>query len=306
MSFAIYTHNDCLLHDTGADCYENPKRLEAIHALLKTAPFSDIEIRTPDEVKPEWLHRAHRPYFTEALKAALPKEGRILLNDDTPVVAATWRAAMLAAGAVCEAVQDVASGKSQRVFCAIRPPGHHAGAARSEGYCIFNNVVIGALHAQAISDMKRIAIIDFDVHQGNGSDALAREHQGLFYVSSHQWPIYPTMGLPAENKENVVLNMTFTAGDGSEKFRKMYSEQVFPALDAFKPDLIMISAGFDAHKDDPLAEVKLDEADYSWITTELRKIADKHAKGRIVSTLEGGYNVDALVRSVAAHVTALR
>lgn len=306
MSFAIYTHDDCLLHDTGPGCEESPERLKAIHALFKTAPFSGIEIRTPQEVKPDCLHRAHRPYFTASLKAAMPKEGRIVLNDDTPIAQGTWRAAMLAAGAVCDAVQDVADGKSQRVFCAIRPPGHHAGPARSEGFCLFNNVVIGALHAQAISDMKRIAIVDFDVHQGNGSDVLAREHKDLFYISSHQWPIYPTMGLPEENKNGVVMNVILTEGDGSEKFRKLYTEQVFPALEAFKPDLIMISAGFDAHKDDPLAGINLDEADYAWVTAQLRGIADKHAKGRIVSTLEGGYNVDALVRSVAAHVEALR
>jgi acetoin utilization deacetylase AcuC-like enzyme len=227
------------------------------------------------------------------------------LDGDTAVSPGSWEAALRAAGAVCQAVDDIMAGKCERAFCAVRPPGHHAFPDHAEGFCLFNNIFIGALHAQAKHGIKRVAIVDFDVHHGNGSDFMARQHNGVFYASTHQWPLYPGTGLMEDNIAGRIVNVPLASGDGSLSFRNAWSNVILPELDAFKPVLLMISAGFDAHQDDPLANINLTEDDFRWITGEFVNIAGRHCDGRIVSVLEGGYNLDALKASTASHLSAL-
>jgi len=242
--------------------------------------------------------------YIEALQDAMPDCDLVRLDSDTIASPGTWDAAVCAAGAVCRAVEDVVSCKTSRAFCANRPPGHHAEPSKPMGFCLFNNVFVGALHAQSLG-LEKIAIIDFDVHHGNGSDAMARLHENVFYISSHQWPLYPGTGGPDEQIDNRIMNIPLPAGTGSTRFRAAYEDNVFPALHAFKPDLVMISAGFDAHRDDPLAQMELIQEDFSWITKALCDISNLYSQGRVVSVLEGGYNLDALKTSVAAHLGAL-
>jgi acetoin utilization deacetylase AcuC-like enzyme len=214
-------------------------------------------------------------------------------------------AALHAAGAVCQAVDDCFTGKIDRAFCAVRPPGHHALAGEAMGFCLFNNAAIGAMYAMSKYGAERIALVDIDVHHGNGTEAFAREHEGIFFISSHQWPLWPGSGRGDDNIEGRILNIPLPPGSGPREFRRAYKEQVFPALEEYGPELILISAGFDAHRDDPLAGLNLMDEDYGWITGNICDIAERHCGGRVISTLEGGYNLDALKRSVAAHLRAL-
>ena len=239
------------------------------------------------------------------------ERGLAYIDGDTVISAGTWQAALDAAGAVCQAVEDVIDEKTNRAFCAVRPPGHHAEPMRANGFCLFNNVVIGALHARA-RGVGRIAVVDFDVHHGNGSNAIALLHKDLLYISTHQWPLFPGTGGPDDQVPGRVLNVPLPAGKDSETdsetFRTAYEQKVFPALEQFRPEFLLISAGFDAHSADPLAQMNLDEDDFRWVTDGLRAFADAHAPrglGRIVSVLEGGYNIPALKRSVEAHILSL-
>ena len=297
--FKIYTHPSCLRHDTGPGHPERAARLETLLKLfdemkLKTTPAREVEMNE--------LLRAHPQKYIDAVQESIPDHGLVYLDPDTVASPGTWDAALYAAGAVCQAVDDVLSNKCTRAFCAVRPPGHHAFPDHPEGFCIFANVAIGALHA--LQKIKRVAIADFDVHHGNGTDFIARQHEGIFFSSTHQWPMYPQTGLPEDNIAGRVINALLPAGAGSTEFRVAWME-ILKHMDAFKPELIMVSAGFDAHRDDPLAQINLTEDDYAWITGELVKLANKHCGGKIVSTLEGGYDLAALKNSVAAHLKAL-
>ena len=310
LTLSIYTHRSGLKHDTGPGHPECPERLQVLLDLFSENNWPTI---TAPEAELDWIARAHPMRYIDALMEAMPDAGPMRLDADTVASPGTWLAALDAAGAVCQAVEDVIAGKPRRAFCAVRPPGHHAEPTRAMGFCLFNNVFIGALHAlhyspslrEGASCIQKIAIVDFDVHHGNGSEAMARLHEHIFYISSHQWPLYPGTGGPDDQIPGRVLNIPLPAGTGSVDFRKAYTEQVFPALDDYAPDLLMISAGFDAHRDDKLAQMNLDEDDFSWVTTELCRIADRHCHGRVVSVLEGGYHLPALKASVAAHVKAL-
>lgn len=292
----IYTHPSGLRHDTGPGHPECPARLRVLLDL-----FDDLNIPaiTAPEADLAWIARAHPMRYIDALMDAMPDKNLTRIDADTVASPGTWDAAIHAAGAACQAVTDVINGKTQRAFCATRPPGHHAEPSRSMGFCLFNNVFIGALHAQA-QGAEKIAIVDFDVHHGNGSDAMVRLHENIFYISTHQWPLYPGTGGPDDQIPGRLLNIPLPAGTDGAEFRRVYHDRVFPALGDFKPDLLMISAGFDAHRDDPLAQMALVEDDFEWLTRALCGI-----QPRVVSVLEGGYHLPALGTSVAAHLRGL-
>lgn len=306
MKTAIYAHESGLAHDTGPRHPEREARLQAIFNLINNQlpyrKFPRMDIRPVSEDR---LTLAHPYHYVESIRNAIPHAGHIMLDGDTVVSPGSWTAALHAAGAVCSAVDDVMAGKAVRAFCAMRPPGHHAEPATSMGFCLFNNIFIGARHAQEAHGVGKVAIVDFDVHHGNGTDAMTRQHDGsILFISTHQYPLWPMTGLEEDNDESV-MNFTLAPNSGSENFRTLYETKVFPALNRFAPDLLMISAGFDAHKRDKLAQLNLDEEDFRWVTEGLCKIAETHAQGRVISVLEGGYNIEALKASVAAHLDAL-
>ena len=235
----------------------------------------------------------------------VPKEGHYSLDPDTVLSPSSGEAALRAAGALCAAVDAVVAGEGQNAFCAVRPPGHHAEAARAMGFCLFNNVAVGALHAREQHGLARAAVIDFDVHHGNGTQALFAHDAGLFYGSTHQFPYYPGTGSADERGVGNVVNAPLAANAGSAEFRQAMFDRILPALRDFAPDFTFISAGFDAHAADPLAHLNLVEEDFAWATREIMDIAEASSKGRVVSTLEGGYDLGALGSSAAAHVRAL-
>lgn len=303
-TLTLYIPREGLEHQTGQGHPESPERLDAILSLLSKAPFNALPRINPDEAPLKWIKRAHDSRYIECLEEIMPDRGQAYIDNDTVVSPGSWAAALTAVGAVCQSAEDVIAGKTTRAFCAVRPPGHHAFPDHAEGFCLFNNVFIGALHAQSLGP-KKIAIVDFDVHHGNGSDAMTRRHENVFYASTHQWPLYPGTGLLEDNIPGRILNIPMSAGDGSVRFHEIYNHQILPAVRAFSPDLIMISAGFDAHKDDPLAQIELETADFGWITAELVKIANECCGGKIVSVLEGGYNLAALSDGVASHLKNL-
>lgn len=305
MKTTLYSHDSGLEHDTGFSHPERADRLKVVFELFGEAPFSSLPRGIVKPASEEQILLAHPFRYIEHIRNSIPDHGHSQIDADTVVSPKSWEAAMHAAGAVCSAVDDVARNKTDRAFCAMRPPGHHAEPSTSMGFCLFNNIFIGARHAQAAHGFNKVAIVDFDVHHGNGTDAMTRQHNGsILFISTHQYPLWPMTGLEEDNDQSA-MNFTLPPNSGSESFRKLYNEKVFPALRAFAPDLLMISAGFDAHRDDPLAQLNLVEEDYEWVTGELVEIANESAKGRIVSVLEGGYNLDALKTSVASHLRAL-
>lgn len=305
MITTVYTDSSALKHDTGFSHPERAERIGAILEVLASPPFTDLPRGNITPATEEQILLAHRYDYIERLQDAIPDKGHAQVDADTILSPASWSAAEHAAGAVCSAVDDIVSGKTTRAFCAMRPPGHHAEPDKSMGFCLFNNIFIGARHAQEKHGVEKIAIIDFDVHHGNGTDTMARRHDGsILFISTHQYPLWPMTGIEDDNEE-AVLNFTLPPESGSERFRTLYETKVFPEIERFKPDLIMISAGFDAHRLDPLAQLNLEDEDFAWVTEKLCEIANRHCGGKVVSVLEGGYNLEALKGSVAAHLSAL-
>jgi acetoin utilization deacetylase AcuC-like enzyme len=253
----------------------------------------------------EQLGRVHPAYFVDALLKAVPERGLVQVDGDTILSPGSGEAALRAAGALVTAVDRVMSGELSNAFCAVRPPGHHAEPTNAMGFCMFNNVAVGALHARESLRLNRIAVLDFDVHHGNGTQAMFREDPDLFFGSSHQMPLYPGTGRRDERGRGNIHNAPLPPGAGGREFRQAWDGNILPALEAFRPEFILISAGFDAHRADPLANLNLTEADFAWATERLCRIADAVCDGRIVSTLEGGYDLDALAESAAAHVQVL-
>ncbi len=302
----IYKNSSGLKHDTGAGHPECIARQDAVLSIFKQEPYSALKVIEAEEAETKWVAYAHDRNYIMDLQEAIPDSGLINLDSDTVVSPYSYIAAITGAGAACQAVQDIHDGHCDRAFCATRPPGHHAEPERAMGFCLFNNIFIAARYAQQQCGYKKIAIIDFDVHHGNGTDAMARRAENILYISSHQAPFYPGTGNPAHDAAGKTLNIELAAGNGSETFRKIYEDTVFPALHNFAPDFVMISAGFDAHKDDPLAQINLTEDDFSWVTDQLCEIAKKYCGGKVLSVLEGGYNLDALKSSCAAHLNALQ
>ncbi|HEX2116064.1 MAG TPA: histone deacetylase family protein [Alphaproteobacteria bacterium] len=306
MSTILFTHAACLDHDPGAYHPESPARLKAVLEGLSESEFRDIERITAPRAEDRHLTLCHPVQYVEGVMGTIPPAGRHALDGDTVVCPGSGEAALRAAGAVVAAVDAVVGGKAKNAFCAVRPPGHHAEAGQAMGFCMFNNVAIGALHARANHGLERVAVIDFDVHHGNGTQHMFERDPNLFYASTHQWPLYPGTGAAEERGCGNIVNVPLRPYSGGDAFRSGFERHILPALDRFKPDLVMISAGFDAHADDPLASLQLHEDDYEWVTAALLEVAETHAKGRLVSTLEGGYDLRALAASAAAHVRALK
>ena len=305
MTTLLFTHPSCLAHDPGTHHPESPARLQVVLAALSGPEYAMLERREAPEAALDDVLRVHSRRQVESLLAAVPKSGHVAIDADTVLSSASGTAALHAAGAVAAAVDAVMAKEADNAFCAVRPPGHHAEPDRAMGFCLFNNAAIGALRAREVHGLERVGVIDFDVHHGNGTQAAFEAHDNLFYASTHQSPLYPGTGSASETGVGNIVNVPLRPMSGSVPFRLAMTGRVLPALDAFRPDLLLISAGFDAHRSDPLAQLMLDEADYTWITEKLLEIANRHADGRIVSTLEGGYDLTALAASVAAHVRVL-
>ncbi len=306
MTTVLLTHSACLYHETPPGHPECSDRLRAVLRALEDEAFQYLAREEAPRAAPEEIGRVHPAYYMDAVMGAVPETGYGSLDPDTHVSPGSGEAALRAAGAVVAAVDRVMSGSALNAFCAVRPPGHHAEPTRAMGFCLFNNVAIGALHARARHGLKRIAVVDFDVHHGNGTQAMFEEDENLFFASSHQMPLYPGTGRPSERgRANNIVNAALDPGAGSHEFRQAWDNSVLPALDAFRPEFILISAGFDAHRRDPLANLNLTEDDYAWVTSRVCGIAKEHCASRVVSTLEGGYDLNALAASAAAHVKAL-
>jgi acetoin utilization deacetylase AcuC-like enzyme len=305
MSITAYiTHPSFVKHEMGEGHPECPERLNVIndyllsHGLLDLMPTYQAPAATQEQ-----LLRAHTAHHLAEIEALAPMQGHVQVDPDTSMNAHTLTAARHAAGAAVLATDLVMSGEAARVFCAVRPPGHHAERDAAMGFCIFNNVAVGIRHAQRHHGVKRIALIDFDVHHGNGSEDIFAGDDEVLMVSTFQHPLYPYLGeIP---KASNMLNVPLAPRTYGDAMRKIVEERWLPALEQFRPELIYISAGFDAHRDDDMANLGWVEADYAWITARLLEVANRHASGRIVSTLEGGYALHALARSVAAHVGVL-
>jgi acetoin utilization deacetylase AcuC-like enzyme len=305
MTTLLYTHPACLEHDPGQFHPEAPARLRAVLSALEGPDFARLERREAPEAALDDIARVHPRAFVERLLAAVPKSGHIGIDADTIMSPASGQAALRAAGAVAAAVDAVVAGEADNAFCAVRPPGHHAEPGRAMGFCLFNNIAIGALRAREVHGLARVAVIDFDVHHGNGTQARFADDPSLFYASTHQYPLYPGTGAASETGVGNIVNVPLRPMAGSQDFRLGFTRQILPALDAFRPEILLISAGFDAHRSDPLAQLLLDESDYTWVTEQLLAVARAHAGGRVVSALEGGYDLHALGASVAAHLRVL-
>ena len=303
----LLTHPACLGHEPGPHHPERPERLSAVLAALQDKEFAGLARAEAPLATTEQLTRVHPAEYVQAMLGARPAQGEYAMIDaDTILSHGSIEAALRAAGAVVAGVDAVMGGRADSAFAAVRPPGHHATPDVPGGFCLFNNVVIGARHAQARHGVERVAILDFDVHHGNGTQAVAEIDPTLFFASTHQYPFYPGTGSARERGvDGNVVNVPLRAGSGSREFRIAWGEHILPALERFAPELVMVSAGFDAHKADPLAQLSLEADDFGWVTRELVAIARQHSKGRLVSTLEGGYDLDALGQSAASHVRAL-
>ncbi len=305
MTTALFTHAACLDHLTPPGHPESPERLRAVLAALERPDFATLARGEAPRAAAETLALVHPRYFVRHVLDNVPERGLRSIDGDTTLSPGSGEAALRAAGAVVAAVDAVMTGEATNAFAAVRPPGHHAEPTTAMGFCVFSNIAVGALHARS-HGIRRIAVVDFDVHHGNGTQAAFETDEDLFFASTHQWPLYPGTGLPQERGvAGNILNVPLPPRTGSDEFRDAFESMVLPALDRFAPDLLMISAGFDAHEADPLADLRLTERDFAWATTRLCEIAAIHAKGRVVSTLEGGYDLEALAASAAAHVKAL-
>jgi acetoin utilization deacetylase AcuC-like enzyme len=305
MTTLLLTHPACLQHDTGFGHPERADRLRAVDQALEQerfrylardqAPLADLAV----------IERLHPRAYIDAVRAAIPKRDHNWLDPDTVVSPGSWDAALRATGAAIYAVDQVVGGQANNAFCAVRPPGHHAEPSRAMGFCLFNTVAVAALHVRAALGAERVAIVDFDVHHGNGTQAAFWSDKNLFYGSTHQMPLFPGTGALSETGVGNIFNAPLNPGDDGDDFREAMLSRILPALHDFGPDFLLVSAGFDAHVKDPLAQLRLVEADFMWITEKLLDIAAKHTGGKLVSTLEGGYDLDALASSTAAHVATL-
>ena len=301
---AVISHRDCLDHDPGEHHPESAERLRAIDDQIIMSGLEAM-IRRHDAplATRAQLERVHDPLYLDQLEALLPEEGRISLDGDTFLSPHSLIAAGRAAGAGILAVDLLMAGKATEAFCAVRPPGHHAGRVRAMGFCIYNNIAVAALHALEAYGLERVVIADFDVHHGNGTDEIVKGNPRILFCSCFQDPFYPFSGV--DRDEPKAVDVAFPAGTNGRQFREALCARWLPAIKAFRPQFIFVSAGFDAHSLDDMANLNLAEADFSWVTRELATLAREHADGRIVSMLEGGYETGALARSVIAHLRAM-
>jgi acetoin utilization deacetylase AcuC-like enzyme len=307
-------HPDYLNHDTGPSHPESPDRLKAIiHRLKESRAVRDLDWMEPERGRrteiEDWIKRTHHPSHLERIRSSIPQSGLHYLDGDTPVGPFSYEVALLAVGGVLMACDAVMQGRVENAFCAIRPPGHHAERRRAMGFCLFNNVAIAARYLQQRHGLGRILIVDWDVHHGNGTQEIFYEDPAVLYVSIHQYPHYPGTGAEDERGEgpgkDFTLNCPLPAGTGDRTYLEIFEKILVPAADKFQPDFILISSGFDAHRDDPLADMQVTEEGYAGMTRILKQVADRHCGGRLVSCLEGGYNLEALANSVEAHLGVL-
>jgi acetoin utilization deacetylase AcuC-like enzyme len=307
MTTLFITHGDCLTHETGAYHPERPDRLRSVLKAMEQDAFRGLMREEAPRASLEAMARAHPGNFVTQILDAIPEHALRQIDADTVISPGSGEAMQRAAGAVVRAVDAVAKGEADNAFCAVRPPGHHAESTRAMGFCLVNNAVVGAMQARAAHGHRRVAVVDFDVHHGNGTQEMFWDDADAFYASSHQYPFYPgTGGARERGAHGNIVNVPLAAGSGSDIFRSRFSDEILPALEAFKPGIVIISAGFDAHKDDPLAELRLTETDFAWATAGLMNVARKVCGGRVVSVLEGGYNLDALADCATAHVQTLK
>jgi acetoin utilization deacetylase AcuC-like enzyme len=310
MTTLLYSHPSSADHDPGPGHPESPARIRAILTLLereerKGAQMGVHRAEAPRASRAQ-LERAHSARYLDAILAAEPASGYRRIDPDTVMSPGSAEAALRAAGGAAAAVGAVLAGEARNAFCALRPPGHHAEPERAMGFCLFNSVAIAAHEALAAHGLQRVSIFDFDVHHGNGTQAIFESEPRVQYLSTHQWPLYPGTGARDETGVGNIVNRPLPAGTGSSAWRRVVETDILPAIDGFAPELIMVSAGFDAHRADPLAMLELIEADYAWVTRELIGLAGRHCAGRVVSVLEGGYDLSALANSCLAHLNALR
>jgi acetoin utilization deacetylase AcuC-like enzyme len=306
MSTLLLTHPAALQHRVPLGHPERPERILAVERALEQERFAPLLREQAPLAELEAIHRVHPERYVAALVAAAPREGFAAIDADTTLSAGTMEAALRGAGGAVRAVDEVLNRDCRNAFVAMRPPGHHAEQARAMGFCFFNHAAVAARHAQGAHGAERVAIIDWDVHHGNGTQEIFWDDPSVLYCSTHEMPLYPGTGSARERgAHDTIVNVPLSAGDGSDLFREAFETAVLPRVEGFAPDLIVISAGFDAHWRDPLANLRLTEADFAWATERLMGIAERRCGGRIVSLLEGGYDLDGLARSAAAHVTAL-
>lgn len=306
MPTLLLTHPVCLEHDTGEFHPECPDRLKAILAALEGEDFAFLHRDIAPHATVEQLLRVHPMHHIDRIMGAIPHGDHVRhLDPDTVVSAQSGEAALRAAGAVCAAVDTILAGQARNAFCAVRPPGHHAERDQAMGFCLFNNVAVGALHAVEQHGLKRVAVIDFDVHHGNGTQHVFEEDARFFYASVHQDSAYPGTGEARETGLGNIVNVPLPAGSGSHDFRTAFTDLILPRLRAFQPEMILVSAGFDAHAADPLAHMRLTTEDFRWVSNELVRMAEELCQNRLVSVLEGGYDLRALAACCAVHVRAL-
>lgn len=304
MQTAYISHPLCLKHDMGAHHPESPARIHAIEdQLIASGLLHYLQHHDAPGATREQLLRVHDEAYIDSIESIVPLQGIVHLDGDTALNPFSYQAALRAAGAVVLGVDLVMNGQVENAFCNVRPPGHHAERARAMGFCIFNNVAVGAAHALAQHGLQRVAIADFDVHHGNGTEAIFHDDPRVMLCSTFQHPFYPYSGADSGNEH--IINVPLPAGTGGDGFRAAVTQHWLPELERFRPELLLISAGFDAHRDDDMAMLNLTETDYEWVTGVLKGIAGKYAQGRIVSALEGGYDLHALGRSAMVHVKAL-
>jgi acetoin utilization deacetylase AcuC-like enzyme len=306
MSTLLVTHPACLHHLTPMGHPERPDRLRAIERVLEAERFQTLARAQAPAASDETIALCHPRDYIEHIREATPKQGLRQLDADTSMSPGSFEAALRGVGGAVHAVDEVMNGKARNAFVAVRPPGHHAETAVPMGFCLFNNAAIAARYAQDSFGLERAAVIDFDVHHGNGSQEIFWSDRTVMYCSTHQMPLYPGTGSASERGEHDnIVNAPLRPGDGGEQFRQAFETVILPRLRDFQPDFIVISAGFDAHVRDPLANLNLVEADFDWATRKIMEIADARAGGRVVSLLEGGYDLQGLANSAAAHVSAL-
>ena len=298
-------HAAFLNHLTPVGHPERPDRLRALHAALDNQEFAALKRIEAPLADAEAALLCHPERYVEAIRKAVPSEGMTRIDADTTVSPGSWEAAMRAIGAALYGVDAVVKGEAQNAFCAVRPPGHHAETAKAMGFCLFDTAAIAARHAQKVHGLGRVAIIDWDVHHGNGTQAIFWSDPSVLYASTHQMPLFPGTGDMSETGAGNIFNAPLSPGDGTSEFREAMCERILPAVKKFEPDLILISAGFDAHHRDPLAEIRLEAEDFAWATAELMAIADQFSGGRVVALLEGGYDLKGLAASSAAHIRQL-
>ena len=303
MSTLILHHDDCLAHDPGPHHPESPQRLRAVLSGVKD--IAGTELLPAPAASVEQIERVHEGVYWKDLVDQEPAEGRVVLDPDTVISSGSINATLRASGAACFAVDQIFERKARNAFCATRPPGHHAERALAMGFCLVNHVAVAARHALAVHPVDRVAILDFDVHHGNGTQAIFEQSPEVLYISSHQMPLFPGTGHPDETGVGNILNLPLKAAAGSAEFRRAWTRKGLPKLADFAPDLIVISAGFDAHQKDPIGQLNLKDVDFTWITSAICEYAAEACGSRVISVLEGGYNLEALSSASRAHVQVL-